>query len=116
MNSAEFANNAEHNRIKAKLEKLNAKVVKTTHNPDRIFVIYNHKGKTKLAYFNLTGHYYDRYGPSVISTFNGASYWFLSNDVANSVTDIEMEEMKLVHEGKSTLPNFDVSVLGELTE
>lgn len=103
----------EHNKIKQKLEKLNAKVVKTT--VDRIYVIYNQKGKTKLAYFATNLPYHDRYGPQVISTYNGSRFWFMSNDIANSISDIELIEMELVFFGNSTLPNFEVDTLGILS-
>lgn len=106
----------ESERIKQKLLKLGAVVLKTDKGfdgNDRIYVLYNQDNKTKLAYFNLTGYYYDRYGPNVIATFSGHRFWFKSAALADSLTDNDIDEMERVFKGDSILPDFDPSVLGE---
>jgi hypothetical protein len=109
---------SESEKVKQKLEKLGAvvlkKVIGNITRDNRLYVIYNQKGKTKLAVFNLCGYYYDRYGPNVIATFNGKRFWFQSNDIANSLTEDELLEMKKSFIGESELAKFDPEILGNL--
>jgi hypothetical protein len=98
--------------VRAKLLKLNAGVV--FQNDKEVVVVYNQKGKTKLASFELKGYYHDRYGPNVLATFNGFRFWFKSGDVADAVSDSQMAGMKDKFDGESDLPQFDPTILGDL--
>jgi len=73
-------------------------------------VMYFEKGKTKLA--RIDKHYYHRYGPLVLATFNGSRYWFKSGEVGDLLSDSIIEAMKLYHEDEKhpllQYPPFDV--------
>jgi hypothetical protein len=102
----------EAEQVKEKLENLKAVVLLTKQ--DYVYVLFNQKGKTKFAAFGLKGYYYDRYGPSVLATFNGSRFWFKSGDVADWLTDADLEEMKKMFNGESKLKAFDPTILGDL--
>ncbi|HWZ22630.1 MAG TPA: hypothetical protein VNW06_08250 [Cytophagaceae bacterium] len=102
----------EAEQVKAKLEKLKAVVL--SQDDRNIYVIYNQRGKTKLASFELKGYYYDRYGPNVLATFSGKNFWYKSCSIGQSLPVWFWDEMEIMFDNESELKAFDPTILGDL--
>lgn len=73
---------------------------------DYYIVIWVDKDKTK--YGHIQADYTHRYGIDTLATYNGRTFWFKSNDVADSIPDQHLELIKDVDAGiNAGLPVFD---------